>query len=63
MKIVHDPDPAPLRAKAYPPVGEQLDAVMKLADHLIKNGVDLPTEVRDWVAKCKAVKAKFRKKK
>lgn len=61
MKIVHSPDPGPLRAKEYPPIGDQLDAVMKLADHLLQGGATLPKEVSDWVAQCKAVKAKYAK--
>jgi hypothetical protein len=60
-KIAHNPDPRPLRAKAYPPIGDQLDAVMKLADHLIQSGVTLPQDVKTWVDQCKAVKKKYAK--
>ena len=60
-KIVHNPDPGPLRQAEYPPIGDQLDAMMKLADHLIQGGATLPQQVVDWVDQCKAVKAKYAK--
>lgn len=50
-----------MRAKAYLPIGDQLDAVMKLADAMLDQGMPLPTEVQSWVENCKAVKAKYKK--
>lgn len=60
-KIVHNPDVGPMRKAAYPPIGDQLDALMKFADHLIAGGATVPPEVTAWVAQCKAVKAKYQK--
>jgi hypothetical protein len=60
VKIVHAPDPRPLRAKAYPPVGDQLDAIWKILNALL-TGDEPPADaiaVRDQIA---AVKAKYRK--
>jgi hypothetical protein len=59
-KIIHNPDPGPLRAKAYPSTGEQLDAVWKILNALV-DGTVPPQDalkVRDAVA---AVKTKFAK--
>jgi hypothetical protein len=50
-----------LRAAAYPPIGDQLDAIMKLADQLMRDRVAVPEEVRVWVEQCKAVKAKYKR--
>lgn len=61
MKIRHDPDYRPLRKQAYPPVGDQLDAVMKLAQAMRNTGVELPPEVNAWIDKCQQVKATYRK--
>lgn len=52
---------ADARARAYPQVGEQLDAIMKFAAHLDSRNLDLPASVRDWVAKCQEVKRKYPK--
>ena len=60
MKIIHNPDPGPLRAKAYPSVGDQLDAMWKIVNRLIA-GEDPDADaiaVRDAVI---AVKAKYAK--
>lgn len=61
MKITHDPDPRPLRVKAYPTVGDQLDAIWKIVNALLTG--DEPTAdaiaVRDAVA---AVKVKYPKR-
>jgi hypothetical protein len=60
MKITHNPDPRPLRAAAYPPAGDQLDAIWKIVNGLIA-GEDPDADalaVRDAVL---AVKAKFPK--
>lgn len=62
MKIRHSEDPAALRKRAYPPVGDQLDAVMKLAKALSEQGITLPAEVTAWVDQCQAVKEKFKKR-
>jgi hypothetical protein len=62
MKIVHDPDPRPLRAKAYPPLADQLDAAMKGLAALAKQGIALPDETTSWINQCQAVKDRYPKK-
>lgn len=61
MKIRHCEDYRKRRRAEYPPTGEQLDAVMKLAAALAEQGFELPEETRQWVAHCQGVKAKYRK--
>lgn len=61
MKIHHVDDYRKRRKAEYPSTGEQLDAVMKLADALQEQGVSLPEETRQWIENCKEVKAKYRK--
>lgn len=45
------------RRRQYMPVGDQLDAMVKLAAHLREQGMPLPAEVETWVDHCMAVKA------
>ncbi|TGV09717.1 hypothetical protein E4695_04200 [Alcaligenaceae bacterium 429] len=59
MIIRHDADYRELRKQSYPDVGEQLDAVFKLAKHLQSLGQDLPPDVEKWVNDCQEVKDKF----
>lgn len=61
MKIRHSEPYAPLRQKAYPAFGEQLDAVMKLAEALQQQGFELPEATVNWIEQCKAVKSKYKK--
>lgn len=61
MKLRHSEPYAPLRAKAYPELGAQLDAVMKLAQALKEQGFELPPETQAWVDRCMAVKARHPK--
>ena len=61
MKIKHSTPYAPLRAAAYPPVGEQLDAIMKMAQALKAQGISLPAEAYTWIDQCEQVKARFKK--
>ena len=61
MLIQHDEPYAPLRAKAYQPVAEQLDAVYKLAEALLAAGVMLPAETVAWVEHCREVKSTYPK--
>jgi hypothetical protein len=60
VKIVHNPDPRPLRQKAYPSTGDQLDAIWKIVNALLAGGIppDDALKVRDEIA---AVKAKYQK--
>jgi hypothetical protein len=60
LKIVHNPDPGPLRQREYPAIGDQLDAMWKIVNALL-TGNEPPAaaiEVRDAV---KAVKDKYQK--
>lgn len=61
MKISHVEHYGPLRAAAYPPIEEQLDALVKLAASL-KEQVELPAAVLVWIDACLAVKEKFPKR-
>ena len=61
MKIQHNEDYKKLRSKAYPPIGEQLDAVLKLALTLKEQGFAIPVETDKWVSECLQVKALYKK--
>ena len=61
MKIRHYEPYAPLRARAYPAIGDQLAAIMKFAAHLQASGQALPDEVTSWVAQCRSVKQRYPK--
>lgn len=61
MKIVHKEPHGPLRQREYPHIGDQLDAIMKFAAHLNKEGIPLPDETQAWIAQCEAVKQKYPK--
>ena len=50
------------RKKAYMPVGDQLDAIIKTFAHLENQGVDIGEEGRELVAHSEWVKASFVKK-
>lgn len=62
MKIQHHEPYGPLRAKAYPSVPDQLDAILKMAVCLKEQGIKLPQETLDWINSCQAVKDKYKKK-
>lgn len=49
------------RRAAYPDIGDQLDAIMKMAESLSLKGAKLPQETMDWIERCKAVKTKHPK--
>lgn len=59
MKIRHKEPHGPHRAAEYPPVGDQLDAIVKLVDHLRRHGMTLPSEVVEWVNACNEVKRRY----
>ncbi len=61
MKIRHSEPYAPLRARAYPAIGDQLDAIMKFACHLRDAGQPLPASVQQWVDDCQRVKQRYPK--
>lgn len=49
------------RGEAYPDIGEQLDAIFKLATALKDQGMELPEVSEKWMADVKAVKESFPK--
>ncbi|MBR8653984.1 hypothetical protein KDH83_11785 [Achromobacter sp. Marseille-Q0513] len=61
MKIQHSEPYTPLRARAYPAIGDQLDAIMKFASFLHESGQELPGPVLDWVVQCQGVKQRYPK--
>lgn len=48
------------RRDAYPPIGDQLDAVYKLAKAL-QGTMEFPPDVLKWIADIDQVKDKFKK--
>ena len=61
MKIEHTRSYTAARRAEYPPVGDQLDAVFKLATFLAETGTLLPAEVHTWVQQIQAVKDRYPK--
>lgn len=61
LKIQHNEDYRKLRAKAYPSLGEQFDAVYKMAVALRDHGVSLPQETLDWLEAVEQVKKTYKK--
>lgn len=60
----YEKPPAPyyeLRSLAYPPVGDQLDAIIKEMNYRRMNGENLTQDMDDVVNTCIAVKAKYPK--
>lgn len=55
MKIRHVRDYAEARREEYPPLGDQLDALMKYFAAL----PEIPADLQDWVAACQATKDKY----
>lgn len=49
------------RARRYPPIGDQLDAVAKLAAALRDQGVVLPADTQAWLDEIQAVKTELPK--
>lgn len=61
MKIKHREPYGPLRAKEYPEISDQLDAIFKMAEALKDQGVSLPDDTLKWIENCRKVKDKYRK--
>ena len=59
MKIHHATNPLKARAAAYPPVGDQLDAMMKGLAAIQAAGVALPDETKAWIEACQEVKKRY----
>ncbi|MFV3308798.1 hypothetical protein ACNFBT_26340 [Pseudomonas sp. NY15181] len=60
MKIAHRSNYSARRAEAYPPIGDQLDAIRQLAETL-QTVVPLSSEVEQWLAELQRVKQRFPK--
>lgn len=60
-KIIHAPNPGPLRAVAYPKPSDQLDALWKIVTALV-DGEPAPKDALDVLAQVREVKARFPKK-
>lgn len=60
MKIQHNEDYRKLRAAEYPKVGDQIDAIYKMALAL-QGTQELPPETLQWMSQVAAVKAKYPK--
>lgn len=61
LRINDSIEHGPLRAKAYPDVGEQLDAIYKGFAHLDAQGIDVGGEAKQWIEDCRRVKQTFKK--
>lgn len=61
MKIKHSTPYSAARAPAYPQVGDQLDAILSLAQALRDQGFELPPKAAAWVEQCEQVKARHPK--
>lgn len=61
MKIHHKGDYAARRRAEYPEIGEQLDAVYKLASQLRARGEQMPPEVDLWIDAVDEVKKTYPK--
>lgn len=59
--VNHVPDYRELRRAEYPEIGEQLDALWKLANSLRFAGQDLPQDADDMLGQVLAVKKKYPK--
>lgn len=60
LKIHHSPNNhAERRRREYPDIGDQLDAVYKLARKLREQGHQLPPETEQWIDHCQEVKTKY----
>ena len=60
MKVTVEQDYKQLRQKEYEDVGNQLDAVFKLAKALKEQGITLPEDTLLWIDSCQSVKDKFK---
>lgn len=60
MKIQHNEDYRKLRAAEYPAIGDQLDAIYKLAE-AVKGVVEFHPDTMKWMDQIAAVKAKYSK--
>nr|WP_149026076.1 hypothetical protein [Paenalcaligenes hominis] len=59
MIINHSRDYREARKSGYPEIGDQLDAVFKLAQYLQDIGHPLPPETSRWIEQCQQVKDQY----
>lgn len=50
-----------LRYESYPPIGDQLDAILKMALALRSQNIPIPQDTVDWINKCLEVKDRYPK--
>lgn len=60
MKVTVEQNYRELRQIAYEDIGNQLDALFKLAKALKEQGIALPTDTLNWIASCQNIKDKFK---
>ena len=61
LKIKKSVDPGPLRAQAYRPAGDQLDAIIRTFAYLDDQGIDIGPDGRELIQHSESVKATFKK--
>lgn len=61
MKIHTKVDYRAVRKARYPELGDQLDAIVALADYLRANGHQLPQKTLLWLDACLEIKQRIRK--
>lgn len=61
MKIRHSEPHGPLRASGYPAVGDQLDALLSLAQAVKEYGIPLSAKTEAWIQACQQVKCTIKK--
>lgn len=60
MKVTVEQNYRELRQVAYEDIGNQLDALFKLAKALKEQGIVLPTDTLNWIDSCQSIKDKFK---
>lgn len=61
MKIHHKSDYRALRRTQYPDIGDQLDALLALAESFRQGGHAIPEKSLRWIESCQAVKRRYPK--
>jgi hypothetical protein len=59
MRIKATRDPLEARRTEYPQLGDQMDAMLALAEALEKQGIQLPQKTKDWISTCNRIKKKY----
>lgn len=61
MKLEIEQKYSDFRSKHYASIGDQLDAIFKMAKSLKESGTELPEDVLLWIDDCQSVKDKYPK--